>query len=515
MLKKFVKPFLISLLCLAIILGIIPNIARNENVTAKADTFFAKGADVGWLNQLENSGVKWVNDNGVQQDALQILKSKGINSIRLRVFVNPPSSFQWTKRDGTTCILGYGDSTGVVYMAQRAKALGMKIMIDFHYSDHFADPAYQDKPAAWVNHSFSQLQTDVYDHTYSVMSQLAAVGVYPEWVQVGNETNDGMLWPDGKSSNFSNWSKLINKGYDAVKKVSPSSKVVLHLANGYNNSLYRYVFDGLKKAGTNYDVIAMSYYPYWNNTDYSNNINDLSYNLNDMVSRYGKEVMVAEVGGLETNPNETYNIVRAVSDKVKAVPNNKGLGVFYWEPEANSSVLPDSYPLGSTTVVANKTLKFTTALDAFKDTVPAPTTSNTYQVINRNSWKSLNVSGGSASNGAGTEQYSYGDWNSQKWQLVSAGSGYYKIKNLNSGKILGLNSSQTQEGASVTQSSDINSTSHQWQLVDQGNGYYKVKNRNSGKLLSVKDSSNSDGATIILSSDASSYNQMWSFVKSN
>ncbi|ADL52877.1 glycoside hydrolase family 53 protein [Clostridium cellulovorans] len=358
MFKRNVK-FIFSMIMCVIITLSFSSSPVSTNVLAA--TSFSKGADIGWLNQLESMGVKWQNDSGVQQDPLQILKDHGIDSIRLRVFVNPPSNFQWNG-----CLLGYSDSKGVIYMAQRAKKLGMKIMIDFHYSDHFADPGRQDMPAAWASHSFSQLQTDVYSHTSYVMNELKKVGIYPEWVQVGNETNGGMMWPAGSSSNFGQWSQLINQGYNAVKAVSPSSKVIIHLANGPKNSLYRYVFDGLKNAGAKYDVIGFSYYPHWDGVDYTQSIDALAYNLNDMASRYGKEVMVCEVGGHEGNPSNTYNMIKAVISKVQAVPNGKGLGVFYWEPEANTTVLPDKYPLGATTKVATNVLKFTTAIDAFK-----------------------------------------------------------------------------------------------------------------------------------------------------
>lgn len=359
MLKKGSKFLMLMFLSVSLFLVMFPS--SNANAAT-----FAKGADIGWLNQLENQGIKWQDVNGVSGDCLQILKNNGINAVRLRVFVNPPSSFQWTKIDGTTCYLGYGDTTGVIYMAKRAKALGMKVMIDFHYSDHFADPAYQDIPSAWVNHSFEQLKTDVYSHTYYLMKALADEGITPDWVQVGNEINSGMLWPYGSTSNFWNLAALINQGYYAVKDVSPSSKVVIHVSNGYDNSLFRYVFDGLTKAGAKYDVIGMSYYPYWTGVDYKENIDDLEYNMKDMVSRYNKEVIISEIGGLETDANNTYNMIKDVIKRVKNLPNGKGIGVFYWEPEANSSVLPDSYPLGATKKISYNTLRFTKAITAFK-----------------------------------------------------------------------------------------------------------------------------------------------------
>jgi arabinogalactan endo-1,4-beta-galactosidase len=364
MFKKSIKRIITGLLGLSLLVGSIS--IGSTPTTVQAASNFAKGADIGWLNQLENNGVKWVNDKGVQEDALEILKDNGINSVRLRVFVNPPSNFQWTKKDGSTCMLGYADTTGVIYMAKRAKALGMKVMIDFHYSDHFADPAYQDTPVAWVNHDVKQLKNDVYSHTHYVMTALKNAGVTPEWAQIGNETNSGMLWPTAGPWNFKNWAELINSGYDAIKSVSPSSKTIVQLSNGADNALYRSVFDGLTKAGTKFDVIGLSYYPYWNGVDYTKNIDGLESNINDMVTRYGKEVMISEIGGLENDPDNTYKMIKKVIKIMKDIPGKKGLGVFYWEPEANSSVLPDKYPLGATTKVSDNVLKFSRAIHAFK-----------------------------------------------------------------------------------------------------------------------------------------------------
>lgn len=357
-------------LVMSLVMGLVMmegSVQQLSNVKAAAS--FAYGADVGWLNQLENSGVKWQDDYGYTKDALQILKDHGIDSIRLRLFVNPPSDFKWTKKNGTTCLLGYSDTKALLYMAQRAKNMGFRIMVDFHYSDHFADPEYQDIPSEWASHSFTQLRKDVYDHTYYIMSQLASKGIYPEWVQVGNEINSGMLLPYGQSSNnFSQLAQLLNSGYDAVKAVSNSTKVVTHLANGNNNTTFRWFFDNfITKYGGKTDVIGMSYYPYWIGSDYTASISALQSNLKDMVSRYGKEVMVCEVGGLENNASNSYNMLKATLNAVKAVPNGKGIGVFYWEPEANSTVLPDKYQLGATQVVSGKTLKFTSAIDAFYD----------------------------------------------------------------------------------------------------------------------------------------------------
>jgi len=236
-------------------------------------------------------------------------------------------------------------------------------MIDFHYSDTWADPINQAKPVAWASHTFAQLLTDVYDYTYGFMTALDSAGVKPEWVQVGNETATGMLFPDGSTSNWSQLAQLINKGYDAVKVVNPTTKVVLHVDKGNVNSRFRTWFDNAKAYGAKYDVIGLSYYPYWltGSPDYTLSINDLGNNMNDMVSRYGKEVMVVETGGLDTSPQNTKDMMIAVINKVLAVPNNAGLGVIYWEPEASRNW--GQYPLSAWNIGTNP--QPTIALDAF------------------------------------------------------------------------------------------------------------------------------------------------------
>ncbi|TGE29178.1 glycosyl hydrolase 53 family protein [Hymenobacter metallicola] len=318
----------LAVLPYALLVGVMLGASAWFSPAAWAQTF-AKGGDVSWLQQMEANGYKFYNEQGVEQDCFQILKDKGINSIRLRVWVNP-SMVDWVN--------GHCSPAEVVQMATRAKSLGFRLMIDFHYSDSWADPGQQTKPAAWATHSFAQLQQDVYDHTYSVMSALKANGVTPEWVQVGNEIPNGLLWPEGSTANFAQLTQLLNKGYDAVKAVSPASQVVIHLDKGNDNARFRSFFDRLTSNGGRYDVIGMSYYPYWLNQDYTASIAGLQYNLSDMASRYGKPVVVAEVGGDCANaPQNAYDMLVTVQNAVAAVPNRQGLGVFYWEPEGYRS----------------------------------------------------------------------------------------------------------------------------------------------------------------------------------
>ena len=280
---------------------------------------FAKGADVSWLTQMEAAGRIFYNSSGAAVECIQLLKNLGMNSIRLRVWVDPAG--------------GWNNTTDVVAKAIRAKNLGMRIMIDFHYSDSWADPGQQNKPAAWAAQDFATLQTSVYNHTFNVLTTLKTNGVTPEWVQVGNETNDGMLWPTGKAStNMANFAALVNKGYDAVKAVDATIKVIVHISNGHDNSLFRWIFDGLKNNGGKWDVIGMSLYP--DPTNWSTMNTQCLANMNDMVSRYDKPVMLTEVGMSWDQATACQSFLTDLITKVKSVSGSKGLGVFYWEPQS-------------------------------------------------------------------------------------------------------------------------------------------------------------------------------------
>jgi arabinogalactan endo-1,4-beta-galactosidase len=298
---------------------------------------FVKGADIGWLQQMEATGYKFYNDNGKEEDCLKILKDHGINTVRLRTWVNPSN-------DRAS---GHNSKAETVAMAVRAQKMGMRVMINFHYSDSWADPGKQKKPAAWEGHDFPTLLKDVYDYTYNVMSDLKKAGVTPEWVQVGNETPGGMIYPEGSTNNWPQLAQLINKGHDAIKAVSPRSKVILHLDQGNNNQRFRTWFDSATVHGAKYDVIGLSYYPWWleGKPDFTLSIDDLGNNMNNMIARYGKEVMVVEVGGEDTKPQNTYDMLVAVIQKTKAVPDGKGLGVIYWEPQGARSW--SRYPLSA------------------------------------------------------------------------------------------------------------------------------------------------------------------------
>jgi len=305
---------------------------------------FAKGADVSWVTEMEAAGRKFYNSSGQEKECMELLKSLGMNTIRLRVWVDPAGS--------------YNNTADVVAKAVRAKNLGMRILINFHYSDTWADPGHQAKPAAWAAQDFATLKTSLASHTTAVLAELKNNNVTPEWVQVGNETNDGMLWPDGKAStNMSNFAQLVNAGYDAVKSVFPSAKVIVHASNGYDNSLFRWLFDGLHANGGKFDVIGMSLYPGPANWQSFNS--QCVSNMNDMVARHNKEIMVVEVGMSWDEPAACGSFLGDLISKTKSVTNGKGLGVLYWEPQAYNNW--NGYTLGA----FDNSGKPTPALNAF------------------------------------------------------------------------------------------------------------------------------------------------------
>jgi arabinogalactan endo-1,4-beta-galactosidase len=287
---------------------------------ATAASTFALGSDVSWVTQMEASGIKFFNNSGVQQDLFTVLGGKGINAIRLRVWVNPSG--------------GWCNITDVVKKALRAKAAGMAILVDFHYSDTWADPGHQAKPAAWAGLSFTDLMTQTYNYTLGALNTLKSNGVTPTWVQVGNETSNGMLWPDGEASlNMKQFAWLVNCGYNSTKAVFPSCKVIVHLANGYDNTTFRWLFDGLKANSGLWDVCGMSMYPTASNWSTLNS--QCLTNMKDMVTRYGKQVMICEAGFAENDPMNAEAFLKDLIAKTKSVSG--GLGVFYWEPEAYNS----------------------------------------------------------------------------------------------------------------------------------------------------------------------------------
>ncbi|NDC77587.1 MAG: arabinogalactan endo-1,4-beta-galactosidase [Chitinophagia bacterium] len=292
-----------------------------------AQTEFAKGADISWLPQMEAAGYVFKDTMGKPKDCLAILRDLGMNTVRLRVFVDPNQD----------PINGHCSKAETIALALRARNMGFRVMIDFHYSDSWADPSKQNKPKAWDLHSFPQLLKDVYRHTYDVLSGLEEAGVSPEWVQIGNEIAGGFLWPDGATRNWTQLGQLLNQGYAATKKANPSTKVIVHVDEGNNIGKFNAFFDSVVKQQVKYDVIGLSYYPYWIRKDYTLTIEDLQANLIGLARKYGKEVMIVETGGEVNKIENTRNLLDATIRAVRNVPNHQGIGVLYWEPQGVQS----------------------------------------------------------------------------------------------------------------------------------------------------------------------------------
>lgn len=278
---------------------------------------FANGADVSWLPQMEAAGYVFKDRSGTKMNCLDVLKEQGINAIRIRAWVNP--------------VGGYCDTKYVTALAHEADSMGFDILIDFHCSDTWADPSHQATPAAWANDSLPQLLTALYNYVYGVMDTLKSAGVVPKWVQIGNETNNGMMWPLGKATtHMGNFAQMIDTGYAAVKAVDSTTQVIVHLSNSYDDTMYRWMFDGLKSYDARWDIIGMSAYPYWANLPWQTDDSLTLVTMKDMISRYNTKVMVVEAGYAYNDPINANHYLLDLITKTKSVG---GLGVFYWEPE--------------------------------------------------------------------------------------------------------------------------------------------------------------------------------------
>lgn len=326
--------------------------AVQVNPIENLSTDFIKGADVSIMPELERNGTKFY-DNGIEQDGLTILKNHGVNWIRVRIWNNPYVVGTEGVGGGNT------DEAKAIEMAKRAKALGMKVLVDFHYSDFWVDPGQQKKPDAWKNDSGDKLVDDVYAYTAKVMQDFNAQGVTPDMVQVGNELNNGMLWPEAQltednPNGYKFLAKLLNAGLQAVHDNDKDNKVktMIHLA-GVDVNLYHTFFDNLivKNKVNDFDIIGMSFYPFWHGT-----MDDLKNTMNDVSAKYNKDVIAVEtafgytledadfeknnfgtneekVGGYKATVQGQATGLRDVMATVASVNDNRGLGIFYWAPD--------------------------------------------------------------------------------------------------------------------------------------------------------------------------------------
>lgn len=324
-------------------------------------TDFSMGADLSYVNELEDYGANY-RDSSQVKDPFLILKSHGCNTVRVRLWHNP----QWV---GT--ITGgklYSDLADVETTIRRAKTLGMAVSLDLHYSDEWADPDHQSTPAAWTGLSLEVLEDSVYQYTHSVLQYLKSKGLTPEMIQVGNETNQGMLWPVGKVQNndWQPFGKLLNSGIRAVRDFSVSSdikpKVILHVSQLQNVEWW--VQGVMNKGGvTDFDILGISHYAKWSTITSMGQVTSI---IRNVITIQRKEVMIVETAYPWTDENaDNYNNIisgadsapgypvtkegqlRYMKDLTQAVITAGGTGIHYWEPAWITSSMPDKWGTGS------------------------------------------------------------------------------------------------------------------------------------------------------------------------
>ena len=339
------------------------------------DNSFARGVDVSWCTEMEADGRVFRNVEGTETELFALMKQIGMTAIRLRVWVNPT-------------MYGYGawcDKADVLAKAKRAHSAGLDLMIDFHYSDFFADPGTQNIPLDWADYPMDRLKKAMGEHTKDVLQTLKAEGIEPRWVQVGNETNSGMLNPLGKidwsksgSARYTNYVVLSNAGYDAVKEVLPDAQVIIHIG-GTENA--KWFFTDFKTAGGKFDMIGLSHYPTtaeWNSSATSathSNINAAKY-VSEAIATFHVPVMICETGFESWRPEVASEVMHDLMSRMKSIP--QCAGVFYWEPEVDGQWKPayyqhlgwGAYGMGAVTTDGRPTA----ALDAFAADVSGITT---------------------------------------------------------------------------------------------------------------------------------------------
>src|SRR6185437_4512254 len=252
------------------------------------------------------------SDHGATNDLLKILTNNKFNWIRLRLFVDPTATNGYSPQ-------GYCDLEHTLAMAKPVKASGMKFLLDFHYSDTWADPGKQFTPASWARFHGSALEGQVYKYSNEVTKRFMAEGVTPDMVQIGNEINDGMVWPQGKIDDIKtaeSFCVLLRGASAGVRAADPNIKIMVHIACGGQNEKSVAFFDKIISRDVKFDVIGQSYYPKYHGT-----LEDLKYNLTDLANRYRKPVVVVEY--------QQYR--KEVNEIVKNLPNGLGWGTFIWE----------------------------------------------------------------------------------------------------------------------------------------------------------------------------------------
>ncbi|HUK72757.1 MAG TPA: glycosyl hydrolase 53 family protein [Streptosporangiaceae bacterium] len=301
-----------------------------------------RGADLSFTLQLEAAG-RTFTDQGRTAPVEQLLVTRGINTVRLRAWVNPPT--------------GYSNLASALTLGRRAHDAGCKILLDLHYSDFWADPSNQTTPAAWRGQDLATLSSTVRTYTRHAVAAFAAQGTQLDMIQIGNEVTSGMLWPTGLvyagGERWDGFVQLLNAGLSGAREGATAPlRTMVHIDRGADNSGARHFYDNITRRGVDFDLIGLSYYPFWQGP-----LATLSSNLNDLATRYGKSVMVVETAypwtlpagdGVEyyaARPDQLPDIARfpatpagqaayfeALRATIEAVPQDRGRGFLVWEP---------------------------------------------------------------------------------------------------------------------------------------------------------------------------------------
>lgn len=299
------------------------------------------GADISWYTEMEADGRHFYNAQGEQMSCPELMKQLGIQAVRLRVWVNP---------ENAAC--QFNNTADVVAKAKAAAAAKLNVMIDFHYSDLWADPSRQQKPKAWEGLSFDQLLQKVAEHTREVLTAVKEAGVTPRWVQIGNETRSGMIYPDGALYD-SNWkalpdgwkkfTQLYMAGYNAAKEVLPNAQVMPHINTASKQSDNLWWLEQFKAHGAKFDMVAFSHYPQVDDSSKQpTELNTLAAQcMKQVKQKYNVPVMVAEFG-VRSTANEALAASITKDFVTKAIGAGVGI-LFYWEPEVYGDWRPKSY----------------------------------------------------------------------------------------------------------------------------------------------------------------------------
>jgi len=319
---------------------------------ASTDHDLLRGGDVSEIPEVEAQGGKYFYQ-GKQEDPFVIMRKAGWNFVRFRIWNHPKD--------------GYCDKQHTLALAIRAHEQGLKISLDFHYSDWWADPGKQTKPAAWKSLPFDQLVNATHDYTKEVVDAMIAQGTPPIMVQIGNEIPSGMLWPDGKitGDDPKQWHKLaqlLNAGIQGVHEAAGKLPIqtMIHLDRGGDNKGATWWFDHIQKEKVNFDLIGLSYYPFWHG-----NLQAMTANVNALAKRYGKDIYIVETAypwvmdirskgsvhvkgdpagmldGYPMTPEGQDQFLKTVLNTLRKIPNGRGRGLLYWAP---TWISPDGKP---------------------------------------------------------------------------------------------------------------------------------------------------------------------------